>query len=71
MTDKFIPLKEAAEILGYKPGTLQKKCQGNEPEIPHYRIAGRPRFKLSELMRYMEMFHVEARPRLRAVGGRR
>lgn len=67
MTDKLITLKQAAEILGYTPGTLQKKCQGNPPEMAHYRIAGRPRFKLSELLRYMERFRVEARPRLKVV----
>lgn len=71
MTDKFITLKEAAGILGYTPGTLQKKCQGNPPEMSHYRIAGRPKFKLSELMRWAERFRVEARPRLKIMGGQR
>lgn len=65
MTDRFLSIKEAAELLGYTPGTLQKKCQGNPPEMSHYRIAGRPRFKLSELMRWVERSRVEARPRLR------
>lgn len=64
MTEKFISLKEAAEILGIQPGTLQKKCQGNPPEIAHYRIFGRPKFKLSEFMRYVERCRIEARPRL-------
>lgn len=70
MTDKMLTIKEAAKILGYEPCTLQKKCQGDPPEMPHYRIAGRPKFKLSELMRWIDRCRVAGGPRLKIAGGK-
>lgn len=54
--EKLLNVKELAEVLGCKPGTIRKKCQ--EGKLPFIRIDGRPRFKPSDIERFIEMRRV-------------
>lgn len=58
----LIPTKEAAGIIGIKPGTLQDKAE--RQQISHYKIGNRLYFKKADLERFIEAHRVEARPSL-------
>lgn len=62
ITDKFLSVIEASEYLKergieLKPGTLRTKIR--KQELPYYAL-GRPKFKSSDLDRYIESKRVRA-----------
>ncbi len=67
--EKLITLKEAAELLGCAPATLRKWVQAKK--VPHYRLSGRPKFKVSELENFVRIMKVERRPSLKRSSVRR
>ena len=58
--DRLLSVKEAALVLGIKPGTLQKWAQAER--ITHYRIGGRPKFKATDIERFIDSSKVSLRP---------
>lgn len=60
--DGLIPTKDAAGLIGVKPGTLQDKAE--RQQIAHYKIGNRLYFKRADLEKFVENHRVEARPSL-------
>lgn len=50
--DRLLTVKEAAAILGVKPGTVYLWAERGE--LPSYKIGALRRFRLADLDRYLE-----------------
>lgn len=66
--DSLISLTDAAKVLGIKPGTLRKWIQ--KKQISYYPM-GKPKFKLSDLERFIELHRVQAVRRVKEFKPRR
>ena len=66
---KMISLKDAASLLGVKPGTLQDWVARKDIICYRYpRPTSRPRFKPEDIEAYLKGSCVAARARLREAG---
>ena len=50
--EKLLSVKDLAAVLGYKPDTVRKLCQAEK--LPFVRINGRPKFRPSDIERFIE-----------------
>ncbi len=51
---KLLSTDEVADILGVSTSTLAKWRQLGEPELPFFRVAGRIRYRLSDVESFVE-----------------
>ncbi len=54
--ENLLSVKELAEKFGLKPGTVRKWCQ--KEKLPFVRLGGRPRFRPSDIERFIEIRRV-------------
>lgn len=50
--EKLIDVTELSELIGVKPFTIRLKCR--QRRIPHYKIDGLLKFKISEIHTWLE-----------------
>lgn len=73
MNDRLLTAREVAELLGFAPGTIVDWAERDE--LPHFKLGGRLRFRLSEVETWLETKRAGARgetpatPRMRPPGG--
>lgn len=61
LDDPMVDTSDAAAVIGLSPSTLAKARSRGLPVVPHVRVRNRVRYRLSDLLAFLDNARVPAR----------